>query len=244
MEGPLLHASAIVVAAGSSARMHRSGPPGARKPLLRLGDRTVLEHACAALAAPAAVRELVLVVHPGDLEAVRALVRASPDLAKVRAVVEGGERRGDSVRAGVLAASPEADVLAVHDAARPLVEVEVVEEVLAVAEREGAALVAVPVHDTLKRAPRGTHSEATLDRSTLWAAQTPQAFRAPLLRELLERARAEGFQATDEAALHERYVGPCPIVRGDSTNLKVTTPADLAVAAAILEQRAATRGAR
>ena len=238
-------ASAVVVAAGSSARMRAGGGPeadGPRKPLLRLGGRTLLEHACAALAAVDGIAELVIVAHEGDLAAVRALAERSPALAKVRAVVAGGERRTDSVRLGVEATSGGAELIVVHDAARPLVEPAVVAEALQVAAEHGAALVAVPVQDTIKASSSGSFAERTLDRAVLWAAQTPQVFRAEVLRGLLERARAEGVHTTDEAALYELYVGPCPLVRGDPTNLKVTTPSDLLIAAAILVQRGGEGG--
>jgi len=112
-----------------------------------------------------------------------------------------------------------------------------VEEVAEVAAREGAALLAVPVRDTVKEVA-GSRSERTLDRSRLWAAQTPQGFRTSVLRELLERAaRDDGFTPTDDAALHERYMGPVPIVEGEPDNLKLTTPSDLAIAGAILQSR-------
>jgi len=172
-----------------------------------------------------------------DLERIRRLSAASPALAKVRAVVAGGELRTDSVRAGLAALSSDVVVVAVHDAARPLVRTETVERALAVAAREGASIVAVPVADTVKTSVDGERVERTLDRSVLWSAQTPQCFRIELLRALIERADADGFRPTDDAALHERYVGPVPIVRGEATNLKLTTPEDLALAAAILRAR-------
>lgn len=227
--------TALIVAAGSSTRM--GGGPETRKPFLVLAGRTVIEHACAAFDRVAAVHEIVLVGHADDLERLRALAASSSALRKVRAVVPGGEQRTDSVRAGLRACAAESELIAVHDAARPLVTREVVERALAVAAREGAALVAVPVVDTVKTSGDGIRAEATLDRSLLWAAQTPQVFRRALLADLLERAAREGFRPTDEAALHERYVGPIPISRGAIGNGKLTTPEDLAVFSALLELR-------
>jgi len=227
--------SALVVAAGGSTRM---GGASARKPFLVLGSRTVLEHACAAFDATPAVREIVIVGHLDDLDRIRALAASSPALRKVRAIVPGGEMRADSVRAGVRATAPEARLVAVHDAARPLVTREIVERAVALAAVQGAALVAVPVVDTVKTSSDGVRAEATLDRSVLWAAQTPQIFRRELLLELLERAAREGFRPTDEAALHERYAGPISIARGSSANGKLTTPEDVAVFTALLRLRA------
>lgn len=229
-------AAAVLVAAGTSTRMGGT----VRKPHLALAGRSILEHACAAFAELDEVTELVLVVHPDDIERITDLARTMPPLAKVRAVVRGGDSRTASVRAGVSAVSPGIEVIAVHDAARPLIRPEIIRQALQRAASDGAALVAVPVSDTLKSVPDGTHAATTLDRSTLWAAQTPQVFRAQLLRDLLERARHDTFVPTDDAALHERYVGPVPLVRGDPTNIKITTPDDLAIAEAILAQRART----
>jgi 2-C-methyl-D-erythritol 4-phosphate cytidylyltransferase len=227
--------SAVIVAAGSSTRM--GAAHGARKPLLPLAGRTVIEHACAAFDALPCVREIVVVAHADDVGRLRELSAASPALRKLRAVVPGGEQRPDSVRAGLAACDPASALVAVHDAARPLVTPDIVERALRAAARHGAALVAVPVADTLKAAPDGERAASTVDRSALWCAQTPQVFRLELLRALAERAAAEGFRPTDESALHERYVGPVALVRGSAENLKITTPEDLRLAAAILRGR-------
>lgn len=226
------------MAAGASQRFRRGdGTDGPGKPFQRLGDATVLEHAAAPFAALAGVRELVVVARAEDLERVRALVRHSAALARVGAIVEGGATRSDSVRAGLEAVSPECELVAVHDAARPLVTSRIVERALTMADRHGAALVAVPVRDTIKTSSGGERAEGTIDRSVLWAAQTPQVFRLALLRELFERAANDDFRPTDESALHERYIGPVPLVEGSSDNLKITTRTDLVVAEAILRAR-------
>jgi 2-C-methyl-D-erythritol 4-phosphate cytidylyltransferase len=227
--------SALIVAAGSSTRM--GGGAAVRKPFLALGGRTVIEHACAAFDRVPAVREIVLVGHPDDLERLRALSAASSAMRKVRALVPGGALRTDSVRAGVRACAPDAELIAVHDAARPLVTADVILRAIAVADEHGAALVAVPVVDTVKTSADGKRADATLDRSVLWAAQTPQVFRRALIVDLLDRAAREDFRPTDEAALYERYVGPIALSRGANSNAKLTTPEDLAVFTALLRLR-------
>lgn len=232
--------SAVLLAAGQSTRMG-DGATSVRKPFLVLEGLTLLEHACSAFDRVAAVVEIVLVGHPSDRERLERMAKGCPTLRKVRAIVNGGELRTDSVRAGVAACSPECRLVAVHDVARALVEPALIEQAVARATTRGAALVAAPMTDTVKTSSDGLHAETTLDRSVLWSAQTPQVFQAARLRELLERARAENYRPTDDAALHERYVGPIPIVPGTSHNLKITTPDDLVLAAAILRAR---RGAR
>lgn len=213
------------------------GGAAVRKPFLELGGRTVIEHACAAFDRVDAVHEIVLVGRADDLERLRALAASSSAMRKVRAFATGGEQRTDSVRAGLRSCAADSELVAVHDAARPLVTPTIVADALSLAAREGAALVAVPVVDTVKSSTDGERADATLDRARLWAAQTPQVFRRALLVELLARAEREGFRPTDEAALHERFVGPIALSRGASTNAKLTTPDDLAVFGALLALR-------
>jgi 2-C-methyl-D-erythritol 4-phosphate cytidylyltransferase len=140
------------------------------------------------------------------------------------------------MQAGLAALPSDVALVAVHDAARVLVRPADVTRVVAAAARSGAALLAAPVRDTLKRVADG-RVVATEPRDSLWAAQTPQVFRIALFREALAKARADGFRGTDDAQLVERLGAPVEIVEGDSGNVKVTWPADLAFAAATLRER-------
>jgi len=237
---PSPRAAAVLVAAGDSTRM-RSGGAEVRKPWIQLAGRSILERSCAVFEASPSVTELVIVAHPDDVTRIEDLGRSSPALAKLRAVLPGGRERADSVRLGARAVSPDAEVIAVHDAARPLVGVEQVDRAIRTARDAGAALVAVPLRDTIKSSEDGRAVVATLDRSSLWAAQTPQCFEARRFLELLERAELEGFRPTDDAALWERYVGPVAIVEGSAANLKLTTVEDLEIAEAILAVRKESR---
>lgn len=228
-------AAAILLAAGRSTRMGTAGGP--RKPFLQLGGKSLIERGAEAFDACARVGALVLVAHREDVEHVEQLARRSPALRKTIAVVPGGAERTDSVRAGMEAVPCGTPLVAIHDSARPLVRAELVERCLAAADESGAALVALPAADTVKESDDGRSSARTLDRARLWLAQTPQAFRTEPYRALLERAREEGFTPTDDAALHERYVGPVSLVRGEAANLKVTRPEDLALAESLLAAR-------
>lgn len=236
---PILRAGVVLVAAGRSTRFLAGSraADAVRKPFLELGGRTVLERAVEPFDALEAVRDIVLVVHREDLDAVQRLVERSTCMTKLLRIVEGGAERFDSVRIGVDALPEDLELIAVHDAARPLVTREVVQRALEVAGRAGAALVATPARDTIKTSSTGESAESTLDRTVLWAAQTPQVFRADRLRELLARAGVEGWKPTDESALHERYLGPIPLVEGAATNLKITTQADFVIADAIVRAR-------
>ncbi|MBI3975888.1 MAG: 2-C-methyl-D-erythritol 4-phosphate cytidylyltransferase, partial [Armatimonadetes bacterium] len=216
--------AAILLAAGAGRRVG-----GVPKAFLPLGGRTVLERAVEAVLTPAEVGAAVVVAPPARLTEARALTAAFP---KVRAVVAGGEERQDSVAAGLTAVGP-AEWVIVHDAARPLVSPALVRRVLLAARETGAATAGVGARDTVKVAAGG-RVDRTLDRESIWLTQTPQAFRASLLREAHARARARGGRATDDAALVEAMGGTVRLIEGEGTNLKITTPEDLAMAEAIV----------
>ena len=145
-------------------------------------------------------------------------------------VVAGGAERGDSVRAGLAAVPEAAGAVLIHDAARPLVPPEVVERVLRALGPDVGAIAAVPVADTLKEVGDGRTITRTVDRSTLWRAQTPQGFPRSMIVDAYDRAAAEGVAGTDDAALVERYGGRVVVVEGDTRNLKITRPEDLRLA--------------
>lgn len=231
----------VLVAAGNSTRMGLG--EGERKPFVELGGMTVLERAAEAFAAEPRVAEIVVVAQERDHERVRALAKAGGPLAKLSAVVKGGAERADSVRAGVEAVNPKLTLVAVHDAARPLIELATVVAALATATDRGGALVAARVTDTIKRSLDGLTAKSTLDRSELWAAQTPQVFRRKDLLDWFARAAADHYSPTDDAALCERYRGSVPLVEGPHTNFKLTTLADLDLARAIVARRMKGEGA-
>lgn len=208
--------AAIVVAAGSGERF------GAPKQFLPLGAARIVDHAVAA--ATTACDDVILVLPRGHRW----------DGAAVTATVAGGATRAESVRAGLAAVQPAADVIVVHDAARPLATPELFAAVIdAVRQGADAAVPAVAVTDTVKRVD-GDRVLDTPPRDTLVAVQTPQAFRAATLR----AAHADGGDATDDATLVEAAGGTVVTVPGDPRNLKVTTTTDLAVAAALLAEHA------
>ncbi len=242
--GPM-RVAALVVGAGRGERLRASvarrqgtaSPPGG-KAFVRLADRPLLAHALEAVAASAAVDRVVPVVAPDALEQAAAAIAGLADPAKIAPPVAGGEERQDSVERGLAALPPEVEIVAVHDAARPLVRPEDVTRVVEAARRHGAALLAVPVADTLKRVEAGV-VRATPDRAELRAAQTPQVFRADWLREALAKARADGVRATDDASLVERLGVAVHVVEGDPGNFKITTAEDLERAGLALARRSA-----
>lgn len=224
--------AALVLAAGRGERLGGDLPKG----LVTLAGRTLLSHSVRALAASPEIDHVIPVV-PAEREArLEACLAELADVEKMRPAVAGGPERQDSMRAGLAAVPADVAWVAVHDAARPLVTPEQVSAVVRAAREHGAALLAVPVRDTLKRAEGGRVVE-TPDRSAFFAAQTPQVFRIDWLREGLAKAEAAGRLATDDAALVEALGVPVHLVPGGVENVKITVPSDLAAAEAWLARR-------
>ena len=157
-------------------------------------------------------------------------------------LARGGAERQDSVAAGLQMIEVDANLVLIHDAARPFVSLSCVQACVDAAAAHGAAIVAVAAQDTVKRVDSDTVIVETLDRRRIWLAQTPQVFRPTLLRDAFERARRDGFTATDDAALVEHLGHPVHIVPGDATNRKITTPDDVRWAEWYLEQGRLTGG--
>jgi 2-C-methyl-D-erythritol 4-phosphate cytidylyltransferase len=224
--------TAILVAAGAGVRMGASEP----KALMPLGGRPMLAWSVAALATSGRVGALVVVAPPGMEGPVR---EAAGGAALPLTVVPGGPSRAESVREGLAAVGTDVDVVLVHDAARPLVSAELIGAVLVAVAGADGAIAAAPVVDTLKRADRDGMIDGTVAREGLWGAQTPQAFRSEVLRAAVEAAAAAGTlaRATDCASLVEAAGGRVRLVAPGAPNPKVTTPADRALAEAILAVR-------
>lgn len=223
--------SAVIVAAGSARRME-----GIDKVLAPLGELPVLVHTLYAFQDCPAVEEIVVVTREDLLVEVS---RVCKDFAfdKVTKVVVGGAERIHSVQAGLREVSPQAELIAIHDGARPLVPQEVIREAVFAAAATGAAAPAVPLTDTVKRAEEGRTVE-TVDRSTLWAVQTPQIFEAGLIRGAIRKALDDGEPLTDDCGAVERLGMKVTLTEGSRENLKITTPLDLILGEAILRARA------
>jgi 2-C-methyl-D-erythritol 2,4-cyclodiphosphate synthase/2-C-methyl-D-erythritol 4-phosphate cytidylyltransferase len=182
----------------------------------------------------------IAVVVPGDrLEETKRLLGHHGLLSDRLKIVAGGRRRQDSVKAGLLSLDPGIEIVMVHDGARPLVTGAIIARCYAAAVRDGAAIAAIPVKDTLKKAGADGRVTATTDRADLWQAQTPQASR----RELLEQAYLVNGEAdvTDESSLLEKAGIAVTIVEGSETNMKITRPEDLELAETILRQKSLPR---
>ena len=219
----------VIPAGGVGARLGSRTP----KQFLSLGEASILVTTVRRFARR---RDVVGVVVAAPAEHVARTKRALAGVAARTAltVVPGGASRQESVALG-LAAVPAAEIVVVHDAVRPFITDALVDRVVAAARAEGAAICALPVKDTVKRVRDG-RVEATVDRTNLWSVQTPQAFRAGLLREAHDKARRDAVMGTDCAMLVERLGGTVHVVEGLEANVKITTAGDLARARALVRR--------
>ncbi|MCC7418559.1 MAG: 2-C-methyl-D-erythritol 4-phosphate cytidylyltransferase [Acidobacteria bacterium] len=225
-----MYVTAIIVAAGRGRRFGGRVP----KLLLTIGGRSLLELSVAAYAAHPEIGELVVAL-PSELVADPPDCLRAPVATPIR-IVAGGARRQDSVANAFRTASGRAEVIVIHDAARPFASAALISRTIAAAAVSGAAVAAVPARDTVKRGspdPRGAGMQVaeTIPRESIFLAQTPQAFRRAVLVDAL--AAGETAEATDEASLAERAGHRVAIVDGERTNMKITTPDDLPIAEAI-----------
>lgn len=224
---PLKYCGAVIVAAGSASRMG-----GIDKVMAELEGEPMICRTVRAFQQCDAIKEIVIVTREDLIIPIGELCR---EMSKVKAVVAGGKSRQESVEFGLKALSKQVKLAAIHDGARPLVTVELIDRVARTAHSYGAAAPAIPVKDTIKVVEGGLVKE-TPDRQTLRAVQTPQIFDVDLLKAALETAKRDGAELTDDCSAVERMKMSVRIVEGDERNLKVTTPMDLKVAQMLLEE--------
>ncbi len=220
------YCACIVPAAGSARRME-----GKDKLMEPLGGIPMIQRTLMALESCPLIDEIIVATREDLIVPIGALC-VEKRLLKIRNIIRGGESRMESVWLGIQAASPEAELLAIHDGARPFPSQRLLKEVLEKGAETGAAAPAVPVKDTVKRAEGGVVRE-TPARDTLFAVQTPQVFEYGLLKGAMSKAIREGWEVTDDCSVVERIGMTVTLTRGEYENIKVTTPIDLATGEAI-----------
>lgn len=224
---------ALVPAAGRGLRMGGSVP----KQFLVLGGQPLILHSLHVLQASSAIEEIILAVPQNEMDYCLDEIVAKHRFTKVTKVVPGGHERQESVRHALEAVHEDVDVVLVHDAVRPFLTEHMVEGVVKAARTMGAAIIAIPMRDTVKQVRADHIIERTVDRQSLWLAQTPQAFRRDWLLAAHRKAHAEGIRATDDAYLIEWAGHSVCVVEGSGDNIKVTKPEDMVIGEAILASR-------
>ncbi|RXF78802.1 2-C-methyl-D-erythritol 4-phosphate cytidylyltransferase [Bacillus subtilis] len=225
----------VIPAAGQGKRMKA----GRNKLFIELKGDPVIIHTLRVFDSHRQCEKIILVINEQEREHFQQLLCDYPFQTSIE-LVAGGDERQHSVYKGLKAVKQEKIVL-VHDGARPFIKHEQIDELIAEAEQTGAAILAVPVKDTIKRVQDLQVSE-TIERSSLWAVQTPQAFRLSLLMKAHAEAERNGFLGTDDASLVEQMEGgSVRVVEGSYTNIKLTTPDDLTSAEAIMESESGNK---
>jgi 2-C-methyl-D-erythritol 4-phosphate cytidylyltransferase len=225
----------ILPAAGLGTRMGKGTAEKtgtSRKQFMLLEGSPILMHTVRKFAASPRVGEIVVAVRGEDVEWVGGMLSRGFPASRVRAV-EGGNSRQQSVGNALSCLAPDTDLVAVHDAVRPFIDLATIDKVLDEAIETGAAIVGLPAVDTVKQVTRGTGGvriRATLPREKLVMAQTPQVFRYDLLKRAFEMARGDGFIGTDESSLVERLDVDVSVVMGSDRNIKITKPGDMDLA--------------
>ena len=221
---------AIVPAGGSGTRMGGTVP----KQFQSLNGKPILYHTIKTLQNCETISEIILVVPEKEYET------ANTDwlgkLEIVKKVVVGGEKRQDSVYNGFCEVSQDSEIVLVHDGVRPFLSQKMIADSIDAAREYGAAITAIPVHDTIKRVDTSGLVSQTIDREGLWRVQTPQAFRYSLLLDAFNKAKTENFYGTDEGALIEHLGEPVKIVEGLEQNIKITRPEDLELSKAFISR--------
>ncbi|WP_216831106.1 2-C-methyl-D-erythritol 4-phosphate cytidylyltransferase [Alkalihalobacterium elongatum] len=222
--------SVVIPAAGQGKRMKA----GKNKQFLQLSNIPLIIHTLLVFEKDPWCKEVILVTNNEEKEMMMNLIKDHA-LQKVNDFVIGGSERQFSVANGLGSINDDTIVL-IHDGARPFIEQSKIHELVLCAKDTGAAVLAVPVKDTIKKVTE-SKVEETMERSSLWAVQTPQAFRLSLIKKAHELAKKQSFLGTDDASLVENMNEPVAIVEGDYLNMKLTTPEDLLFAEAILASR-------
>ena len=234
----LMKVGAIIAAAGFGRRMKADRP----KQLLALNGIPIIIHTIRKFDISRVIDYIIVTAPRESVIEVSELVK-SAEFQKPVIVVQGGERRQDSVASGLNHLQPGTDIVAVHDGVRPFVSTDDIENAVRQAERTGAAVLAVPIVDTVKQVEKDI-IDSTLTREHLVLAQTPQVFRTEILKQAFDRAAKDEYYGTDESSLVERLGHPVAIVRGSERNIKITRPSDLSLARAFLEEERAEAKAR
>ena len=212
------------------------------KQFLSIGGLPLIVHSLRTLQASSVIDAIVLAVPQADLAYCQSDIVDAHRFTKVIKVVAGGQERQDSVRNALAVLDNQVEIVVVHDAVRPFLTERMLEEVVAAARATGAAIIALPMRDTVKYVGADHVIERTVDRRPLWLAQTPQAFRRDWLQEAHRKAQIESVPATDDAYLLEWMGYSVKVVEGSGENIKVTRPEDMVIGEAILASRQSAAG--
>jgi 2-C-methyl-D-erythritol 4-phosphate cytidylyltransferase len=224
--------AALIAAAGLGKRMNSK----IGKPFIPIFGKPILAHTLEKFEKCHLINKIFLVVTDKEKEYCQKNIIKKYHLQKIEKLIIGGETRQESVFNGLKSVDSDTDIIVIHDGARPFVNESTIRESIAIAIKDGAAVSAVPLRDTVKRVKKSFFIHSTLDRTKIWRAQTPQTFRYRLIKLAYEKAWENGFIATDDSAILERYGYDVKLFLGSEENIKITSPFDIFVAESILKR--------
>jgi 2-C-methyl-D-erythritol 4-phosphate cytidylyltransferase len=228
--------AAIITAAGSGKRFGEGGGGGIPKQFAPLNGEPLLAHSIRSFSGCDSIGEIVVVVPPDWLDFVKNEIVDKFKFEKVSKLTPGGEERQHSVENGFRSLTDKPDIVLVHDGVRPFVTTETIETVITEAAESGAAICAVQATDTVKQSSPGRYIENTLQRDSIWLAQTPQGFKYEILDEAFRCAMEDGYIGTDESILVERIGVKVKLVQGSRYNIKITTKDDIILGELLLKE--------
>lgn len=225
-----MNSSAIITAAGYGQRMGKRK----KKQFLKIGNVPIIVHSLQKFQNNSLIDEIILVVPDDEISFCKNEIKGSYNFSKLNKIVPGGEKRQDSVLNGLQCVSKEMDLVVVHDGVRPFITSNILNVSIKKAGEKGAAVLAIPVKDTLIKASGKKITSEGINRDSFWRIQTPQVFKKEILLCAFEKAQKDNFYGTDESSLVSRLGIPVYIVTGSELNIKITTPEDLILAESIL----------
>lgn len=227
-----LFCSVIIAAAGKGKRMNADIP----KQYMNIKGVPVIARTIEKFECSDCINEIIIIARHEDIDYCKKEIIEKFNFQKVSAVIMGGDERQDSVFEGIKAVNKNADIVLIHDGARPFVKKEHIEKIVEEADIFGGCVLGVRVKDTVKVCDESGYVCETPERKALWIAQTPQAFKYDIIKRAYEKARVDGFVGTDDSMLAERVGYKVKMTEGDYDNIKITTPEDLRFGVAILEE--------
>ncbi|MBU0647613.1 2-C-methyl-D-erythritol 4-phosphate cytidylyltransferase [Patescibacteria group bacterium] len=222
--------TAIILAAGRGTRMNAK----TNKVFLTL-NQPIIAHTIRAFEKNPNITDIIIVTNPSEKQNIQNII-SNQSFQKISKIISGGETRQESCYNGVMSTKPDTDIIIIHDGARPFIRQETIDQSISDCQQYDVSVVGVPVKDTIKTADSNQFIEKTLDRSKLWAVQTPQVFMSSIIKKAHQQALADKFIGTDDTSLAERIGYKVKITPGHYDNIKITTPDDLIVAKNILSQ--------
>jgi len=223
---------ALIVAAGLGKRMNAK----ISKPFIPIFGKPILAYTLEKFERCKLIKKICLIVNQEERDLCSKDIILKYNFSKVQELIAGGKTRQDSVYNGLKALNPDADIVVIHDGARPLVEETLIQNSIRTAQKYGAAIVAIPLKDTVKKSGKDFFINKTLNREEIWRAQTPQSFKYDIILSAYHQAYKDKFFTTDDAAIVEKYGHKVKMIIGSEENIKITTPFDIIIAENFLKR--------